>query len=185
MGTGTDTIQQPTHTDSLLAGIRHLTALADGAADTDAMFRALARELLSVPGAEEVHIHHLEPDGASEDELVAVYLHGGTDRLSYLHPRTERPPGVSWVASTRNSFLATDTEGLEVSIPRLTETGVVTGALLVPLAERERSRRSSCSCAGNQRPSHQQKSSSPSRSSIRPPLRARSRARERRPARTR
>ncbi len=136
MGTGTDTIQQPTHTDSLLAGIRHLTALADGAADTDAMFRALARELLSVPGAEEVHIHHLEPDGASEDELVAVYLHGGTDRLSYLHPRTERPPGVSWVASTRNSFLATDTEGLEVSIPRLTETGVVTGALLVPLAER-------------------------------------------------
>ncbi len=133
--TGTDTATSA-GVERLLAGIRHLTALADGAADADAMFRALARELLSVPGAEEVHVHHLALDGESREELVAVYLSGGIGRLSYLQPRSERPPGVSWVASTHNSFLATDAEGLEASIPRLSETGSVSSALLLPLAER-------------------------------------------------
>jgi diguanylate cyclase (GGDEF)-like protein len=132
--TGTDTSTPAADLERLLAGIRRLSALADGAAGADAMFRALARELLSTPGAEEVHIHHLAPEG--EEELVAVYLAGATGRLSYLHPRAERPPGVSWVASTRNSFLATDAHGLEASIPRLTETGAVTSALLVALADR-------------------------------------------------
>jgi diguanylate cyclase (GGDEF)-like protein len=131
---GTDT--STPDLDRLLSGIRHLTALADGAADADAMFRALARELLSVPGAEEVHIHHLALDSDGREELVAVYLCGGIGRLSYLQPRGERPPGISWVASTRNSFLATDSQALAASIPRLTETGVVTGALLLPLADR-------------------------------------------------
>ncbi len=135
--TGTDTSTPSAELEGLLAGIRRLTAQADGAADADAMFRALAGELLSVPGAEEVHIHHLALDGQErQDELVAVYLSGGIGRLSYLQPRTERPPGVSWVASTRNSFLATDAHGLEASIPRLTETGAVTSALLLALADR-------------------------------------------------
>jgi diguanylate cyclase (GGDEF)-like protein len=133
---GTDTSTLAADLDGLLAGIRRLTALADGAAGADAMFRALARELLSVPGAEEVHIHHLAPDGERQDELVAVYLYGGVGRLNYLRPRAERPPGVSWVASTRNSFLATDAEGLDASIPRLTETGPVSSALLLALADR-------------------------------------------------
>ena len=132
---GTDT-STPADFERLLAGIRQLTALADGAADADAMFRALARELLAVPGAEEVHIHHLALDSHSSEELVAVYLAGGIGRLSYLQPHGERPPGVSWVASTRNNFLATDSEALETSIPRLAETGAVSGALLLPLADR-------------------------------------------------
>jgi diguanylate cyclase (GGDEF)-like protein len=134
--TGTDTSLSSAGLDRLLAGIRHLTALADGAGNTDAMFRVLARELLSVPGADEVHIHHLAVEADSDEELVAVYLHGGIGRLSYLLSRAQRPPGVSWVASTRNSLLAADAEGLTASIPRLAETGSVSCALLLALAER-------------------------------------------------
>jgi diguanylate cyclase (GGDEF)-like protein len=134
--TGTDTSTSSAGVDRVLAGIRRLTALADGVANVDAMFRVLARELLSVPGADEVRIHHLAPDGSAEEELVAVYMFGGIGRLSYLQPRTERPPGVSWVASTRRSFLASDAAELEASIPRLAETGAVNCALLLPLAER-------------------------------------------------
>jgi diguanylate cyclase (GGDEF)-like protein len=134
--TGTDTSALSAGVDRLLAGIRHLTALADGASSADAMFRALARELLSVPGADEVHIHHLLASGDSDEELVAVYLSGGIGRLSYLLPRAERPPGVSWVASTRSSFVAADADGLAAGVPRLSETGAVSSALLLPLAER-------------------------------------------------
>ncbi len=133
---GTDTSTQPLGLDRLLGGIRRLTALADGAADAERMYRALAGELMAVPGAEEVHVHHLAPDAEAHEELVAVYLYGGAGRVSYLHPRAERPPGVSWVASTHNTFLATDLEGLEASIPRLTETGDVASAMLLPLADR-------------------------------------------------
>ncbi len=52
-------------------------------ADPDAIFRALARELLASPGAEEVHIHHLARNGAAED-LVDVYLFEAEGRVSYL-----------------------------------------------------------------------------------------------------
>jgi diguanylate cyclase (GGDEF)-like protein len=134
--TGTDTSTSPAGIERLLAGIRHLTALADGAADTDAVFRVLARELLVVPGAEEVHVHHLLPEDDGGDELVTVYMAEGIGRLSYLHPRAERPAGVSWVASTGSPFLATDAEGLGASVPRLAETGAVGSALLLPMAER-------------------------------------------------
>ncbi len=133
--TGTDTSTSSADVDRLLAGIRHLTALADGATSRDAMFRALARELLSVPGADEVHVHHLLLD-EHDEELVAVYLFGGIGRLSYLRPRAERPPGVSWVASTHKSFLAADPEGLAAGVPQLTDTGPVSCALLLALAER-------------------------------------------------
>ena len=119
----------------MLAGVRRLTLLADGAADSEAIFRALARELLSVPGAEEVHVHHLAASD-SEDELVAVYMFEGDGRLSYLLPRGERPPGVSWVASTGQSFLAADADELAASVPRLAATGATNCALLLPLAER-------------------------------------------------
>jgi len=134
--TGTDTSTSSAGVDRLLVGIRNLTALADEAGKADAMFRALARELLVVPGAEEVHIHHLARDGGDEQDVVAVYMFGGLGRLSYLVPRGERPPGVSWVASTQRSFLAADLAELGASVPRLVETGAVSGALLLPLAER-------------------------------------------------
>jgi diguanylate cyclase (GGDEF)-like protein len=131
--TGTDTSTQP-GMQRLLSGIRRLTALADGAGDGDAIYRALARELLSVPGAEEVHIHHLSQEGA--DDLVDVYLFDGEGRLSYLSPRPERPPGVSWVARTRRSFLAADAEEFAASVPRLTATGEMSCVLLLPIVER-------------------------------------------------
>ena len=119
----------------MLAGIRRLTSLADGAGDSDAIFRALARELLAVAGAEEIHVHHLGAPG-EPDDLVDVYLFEGEGRLSYLAPRAERPPGVSWVARTRRSFLAADAEEFAASVPRLTATGAMSCVLLLPVLER-------------------------------------------------
>jgi diguanylate cyclase (GGDEF)-like protein len=133
--TGMDTSAWSAGVDRLLAGIRHLTALADGASDAETMFRALAGELLAVPGADEVHVHHLL-DGGDEQELVAVYMCEGSGRLSYRLPQAERPPGVSWVANTRRSFLAADPDELAASVPRLAATGPVSSALLLPLVER-------------------------------------------------
>ncbi len=132
--TGTDTLAPSSDVDRLLAGIRRLTALADGAATSEAIFRALASELMTVPGAEEVHIHHLAAPGEDED-LVAVYMFETDGRLSYLTPRAERPPGVSWVARTGRSFLAAGSEELAASVPRLAATGAMSCALLLPLAE--------------------------------------------------
>src|SRR5580693_8448377 len=88
----------------VLAGVRRLTLLADAAEDTETVFGALARELIAVMGAEEVHIHRLGPSG--EEELVVVHMLDGDGRLSYLQPPEERPPGVSWVVATGRSFLA-------------------------------------------------------------------------------
>ncbi len=118
-----------------MGGIRRLALLADETPDSEEIFRALARELLSVPGAEEVQVHHLGAPGSGQD-LVAVYLFGADGRLSYLLPSSERPPGVSWVARTGQSFLAADDRELAASVPRLTVTGQTNCALLLPLAER-------------------------------------------------
>lgn len=132
---GMDASTSSAAVDRLLAGIRRLTALADSATSADTIFRALARELLSVSGAEEVHIHHLAGAG-HEDDRVAVYMHGADARVSYLVARAERPPGVSWVASTAQSFLAAESAEFAASVPRLAATGEVSCALLLPLAER-------------------------------------------------
>jgi diguanylate cyclase (GGDEF)-like protein len=132
---GTDTSASSQDVDRLLAGIRRLAALTDGAADSEAIFRALAVELMSVPGAEEVHVYHLAAPGEEED-LVAVYMHDADGRLSYLMPRAERPPGVSWVARTGRSFLAAASDELAASVPRLAETGAMSCALLLPLTDR-------------------------------------------------
>ena len=122
--------------DSVLAGVRRLTALADTAQDSDAVLDTLARELIATMGAEEVHIHHLTGSGA---ESVVVYLLEGDGRLSYLAPREQRPPGVSWVASTARGFLAVGPRELSASVPRLSLTapptaGALGCALLVPLS---------------------------------------------------
>jgi len=122
--------------EQLLAGIRRLTGLADGADGADSIYRALACELLGMPGAEEVHVHQLALDGQPEDR-VDVFMFGAEGRLSYTMPRAERPPGVSWVARSRRSFLAADAEEFAASVPRLTATGELSCALLLPLAERE------------------------------------------------
>jgi diguanylate cyclase (GGDEF)-like protein len=137
---GTDTSEQPARTgaarsDPLLAGVRRLTLLADGADDGETIFRGLARELLLAPGAEEVHVHHLVKSPAEED-LVVVYLFEGDGRLSYLAPRSERPAGIGWVANTASSFLAADARELQASLPRLAATGKASCALLLPVAVR-------------------------------------------------
>ncbi len=134
--TGTDTLATSAAVERLLSGLRRLTALADTATDAEAIFRALAAELLAVPGGEEVHVHHLAGAGREDDDLVAVYVFDGEGRLSYLQPRGERPPGVNWVASTGRSFLAVAGEELEATVPRLTVTGAMSCALLLPLSER-------------------------------------------------
>jgi diguanylate cyclase (GGDEF)-like protein len=133
--TGKDASTPAGSVDAVLAGVRRLTLLADGARDSETIFRALAGELLAVPGAEEVHVHHLA-DLEAEEELVAVYMFEGNGRLSYLLPRGERPPGVSWVASTGRSCLIADGRELAASVPRVAQTGAASCALLLPLAER-------------------------------------------------
>jgi diguanylate cyclase (GGDEF)-like protein len=133
--TGTDTFEVA-RVKPLLAGVRRLTQLADEAGgDGDEIFRGLARELLLAPGAEEVHVYHLHTSPV-EDELVEVYLAEGEGRLRYLAPRPERPAGVSWVASTKRSFLAADARELAASLPRLAQTGPAGRALLLPIAVR-------------------------------------------------
>lgn len=121
----------------VLAGVHRLTLLAQSAEDTETVFGALARELIGVMGAEEVHVHHLRPPG--EDDLVVVYMLDGDGRLSYLQPSEERPPGVSWVAGTGRSFLAAGPRELTASVPRLSITappssGASGCALLAPLS---------------------------------------------------
>jgi diguanylate cyclase (GGDEF)-like protein len=140
-GLGMDT-SQPSRGDGdpLLAGVRRMTMLADHADDAEAIFRTLARELLGTPGADEIHVHHLAGITSTGDErdLTVVYLFEGEGRLSYLTPRGERPPGVSWVVSTGRGFLAADAHELATSVPRLAlvmTTPTPAGcALLLPLA---------------------------------------------------
>jgi diguanylate cyclase (GGDEF)-like protein len=131
--TGKDAAASSGGFERLLAGIRRLTALAGTALDTEAIFAAMAGELLLEPGAHEVHVHRL---GGAGDDLIAVYLPGANGRLSYLQPAGERSPGIGWVASTGRSFLAADGQELESSVPRLAETGEISAALLLPLAGR-------------------------------------------------
>lgn len=129
------------HADELnlapvLAGMRRLASLAEGAEDSETVFAGLARELIATMGAEEVHVHHLVQPG--EEERVVVYMLEGDSRLSYLQPLEERAPGVSWVAGTGRSFLAVGPRELTASIPRLAITAPPTGdtpacALLCPL----------------------------------------------------
>jgi diguanylate cyclase (GGDEF)-like protein len=120
----------------VLAGVRRLIALGDGAQDTETVFGVLARELMTTVSADEVHVHHLAQVG--EQELVVVYVQDGDGRLSYLQRREERQPGVGWVASTGRSFLAVGPRELTASVPRLVFTapapnGAVGCALLAPL----------------------------------------------------
>jgi diguanylate cyclase (GGDEF)-like protein len=122
---------------AVLAGLRRLALTGDAADSDETVFGALARELMAVLGAEEVHVHHLRPPG--EEEPVVVYMLDGDGRLSYLQPPGERPPGVSWVQSTGRSFLAVGPRELTASVPRLSLTappsdGAVGCALLAPLA---------------------------------------------------
>jgi diguanylate cyclase (GGDEF)-like protein len=145
VATGTDTSKLPVGGDPLLAGVRRLTLLADSAEDSEAIFRTLARELMHTPGADEVHVHHLSEDDGEREQTV-IYLFEGEGRLSYLTPREERPPGVSWVASTGRSFLAADGSELATSVPRLAlvgsspkppgSSGPTGCALLLPLSVR-------------------------------------------------
>jgi diguanylate cyclase (GGDEF)-like protein len=118
--------------DSLLAGVRRLTHLADIAAEPREIFHALAAELFAELGVEEVQVHHL---GEGED-TVAVYVFGGEGSLGYLVPPAERPYGVAWVAGTGQHVVLQAARELAASMPRLAAGGGVLGALLLPVAVR-------------------------------------------------
>ena len=127
--------------DATLTSVRRLALLADNAEDPEAVYRGLSAELLAQLDAAEVHVHHLSASGA-EAELLVIYLFDGDGRLSYLTPRSERAPGVSWVASTQRSFLVCSRRELEASLPRLAQAdarergNALTSAMLVPLSVR-------------------------------------------------
>jgi diguanylate cyclase (GGDEF)-like protein len=120
----------------VLAGLRRLTGLAEAPGGEQSIYAGLARELMSVLGAEEVHVHELlARDG---QDLVVVYLQRD-GRLSYLQSARERPPGVGWAQRSGRSFLAIGPRELSASVPRLA-SGAPAGeqapscALIVPLA---------------------------------------------------
>jgi diguanylate cyclase (GGDEF)-like protein len=117
--------------DTLLAGVRRLTQLADSATEPHDVFRALARELfVELLALHEVQVHQL---AAAGEDTVAIYLFGGESRLGYLRSREQRPAGVTWVASTGQSVRASGARELAASVPRLAAGGRVGSALLAPL----------------------------------------------------
>ncbi len=118
--------------DPLLAALRRLMRLADGAAEPEAVMDVLARELFALLGADEVHIHQL---GTANS--VTVHLFAGESRLGYETPRAERPPGIAWVASTSQSVLLSGVRELSRALPRLAVAGGSADALLLPLAVRD------------------------------------------------
>ncbi|HEV2998377.1 MAG TPA: GGDEF domain-containing protein [Solirubrobacteraceae bacterium] len=115
--------------DSLIAAMRRLALLAEGASEPETIFRALARELFSALPVAEVHVHHLRP----QEDLVVTYLHLGEGRITYAEPLDRRPPGVAWVAGTGQGFLARSPEELAASLPRLYAIADLGSALLLPL----------------------------------------------------
>jgi diguanylate cyclase (GGDEF)-like protein len=127
--------------DATLRSVRRLASLADRAEDPEAVFRGLSEELLAQLQANEIHVHHLAGSG-TEAELVVIYLFDGEGRLSYMTPRSERAPGVSWVAATARSFVVCNRRELEASLPRLAEADArglldaLSSAVLVPLTVR-------------------------------------------------
>jgi diguanylate cyclase (GGDEF)-like protein len=131
-----------TNGDPLLAALRRLMRLADGGADSEAVFRVLAHELCALLGADETQVHHLVPEesrsevGRQEGEPVVTYLFGGEGRLSYVVPRAERPPGVAWVASTGQSVAAVGARELVASLPRMAGAAGIGCALLLALTVR-------------------------------------------------
>ncbi len=123
--------------DPLLGALRRLMRLADEGGDSEAVFRALAHELGTLLGADEIQVHHLAPDGRAEaGEPVVAYLFGGEGRLGYVVPRGERPPGIAWVASTGQNVLAVGARELAASLPRVAATAATGCALLLALAVR-------------------------------------------------
>ncbi len=130
--------------DQLLAGLRRLMRLADGAAEPEAVMRALASELFGLLGAAEIHVHHLAPEPGAQGgepraaavDPVVVYMFGGDGRLGYDVPSAERPPGVAWVASTGQSVLVAGARELIGAVPRVAATSEATGALLLALTVR-------------------------------------------------
>ncbi len=136
------TVPANTTGDPLLDALRRLMRLADGGADSEAVFRALAHELCALVGADEMQVHHLAAEGSRaetdqrEGEPVVAYLFGGEGRLSYVVPRAERPPGVAWVASTGQSVQAVGAQELAASMPRAAGVAGVGSALLLALIVR-------------------------------------------------
>jgi len=124
--------------DAVLAAVRRLARRGEIAESGEAIYAALARESIEVLGAEEVHVHLLDPQGGCD--RVVVYLFGGDARLSYLQPPRERPPGMGWSQASGRSFLAVGLRELTASVPRLSTvsapppTEAIPCALIVPLA---------------------------------------------------
>jgi diguanylate cyclase (GGDEF)-like protein len=123
--------------DPLLDALRRLMRLADGGADSEAVFRTLAHELCTLVGADEMQVHHLAAEGSvQEGEPVVAYLFGGEGRLGYVVPRAERPPGIGWVASSGQSVQAVGAQELAASLPRAAGAAGIGAALLLALAVR-------------------------------------------------
>lgn len=118
--------------DTLLAGVRRLSHLADSAGEPRQIFRALADELFAELGVVEVQVHHL----ADIEDTVVIYMFGGEGRLSYQAPPGDRPHGVAWVVDSGKHVMAHGSRELAAAVPRMASGGGVGCALLLPLAVR-------------------------------------------------
>jgi diguanylate cyclase (GGDEF)-like protein len=118
--------------DTLLAGVRRLSHLADSSGEPREIFRALADELFAELGVAEVQMHHL----ADIEDTVVVYMFGGEGRLSYLAPPGDRPHGVAWVVDSGKHVVAHGSRELAAAVPRMAAGGGVGCALLLPLTVR-------------------------------------------------
>ncbi|HEY7829479.1 MAG TPA: GGDEF domain-containing protein [Solirubrobacteraceae bacterium] len=118
--------------DTLLAGVRRLSHVADSAGEPREIFRSLADELFAELGVAEVQVHHL----ADTADTVVVYMFGGEGRLSYLAPPGDRPHGVAWVVDSGKHVVAHGARELAAAVPRMASSGGVGCALLLPLAVR-------------------------------------------------
>jgi diguanylate cyclase (GGDEF)-like protein len=126
--------------DAVLAALRRLGRAGERPDGEEGVYATLAHELIAVLGAEEVHVHLLDPHGGSHGgcDRVVVYLFDGDARLSYVQQIGERPPGVSWSHASGRSFLAVGARELTASVPRLSTVtppapDAIPCALLVPL----------------------------------------------------
>jgi diguanylate cyclase (GGDEF)-like protein len=120
----------------VLSALRRVGRAGERPDGEEGVYATLAHELIAVLGAEEVHVHLLDPHG--ECDRVVVYLFDGDARLSYLQRAGERPPGVSWSHASGRSFLAVGARELTASVPRLSAVeppapDAIPCALLVPL----------------------------------------------------
>ncbi len=113
-----------------LAAVRRMSLAALEAPDCDTVYEALARELLSCVGADQVHAMRLAQDGSLARGAIFRPGTGARDRY-VLH--LAGPSGVRHVAQTHEPLRVDDVRESDVLSPELIERYGTASVLFVPL----------------------------------------------------